>query len=59
MRRLGVFLLAVTALLFLLRRRRHDRRDSVSLYYGDGSMVTLEPHTPGFERIAALARQAL
>jgi hypothetical protein len=59
MRRFGVLLLAATALLFLLRRRRRERRDSVSLHYANGSMVTLEPRTPGFERLGALARQAL
>jgi hypothetical protein len=59
MRRLGALLLGVNAVLFLLRRRRRTRRDTVSLHYGDGSMVTLERSAPGFERLVSLARQAL
>ena len=59
MRRFGFFLLAVNAAVLLLRRRRRTRRESVSLHYGDGSMVTLEPGMPGFERVVAPARQAL
>jgi hypothetical protein len=59
MRRLVTLLLVVGGTLFVLSRRRPARRESVSLHYADGSMVTLEPSTPGFERLVAPARQAL
>lgn len=59
MRKLVALLVFVGGPLLLLSRRRQARRDSVSLHYGDGSMVTLEPSSPGFERLASLARQAL
>lgn len=45
--------------LLLLFRRRDRRRDRVTLYYDDGSMVTLERGAPGSERLVALARSAL
>jgi hypothetical protein len=59
MRRLGLLLVGVNALLLVLRRRRRGPRESVSLHYADGSMVTLERSAPGVERLVALARQAL
>jgi hypothetical protein len=59
MRRLGLLVLAANAVLLLLRRRRRGPRESVSVHYGDGSMVRLEPGAPGFERLVGLARQAL
>jgi hypothetical protein len=58
MRRFGLLLLGVSAALFLRRRRTGRTRESVGLHYADGSMVTLEPSTPGYERLVALARQA-
>ncbi|HET9509184.1 MAG TPA: hypothetical protein VFO81_14645 [Gaiellaceae bacterium] len=59
MRRLAAFLLLVAGPLLLLARRRRERRERVSLYYGDGSTVTLERGAPGSERLLALARRAL
>jgi hypothetical protein len=59
MRRLVALLLFVGGPLLLLSRRRQARRDSVSLHYGDGSIVTLDASAPGFERLVSLARQAL
>ena len=59
MRRLLALLLVAGGTLLVLFRRRPARRDGVSLHYADGSMVTLEPSMPGFERLVTLARQAL
>jgi hypothetical protein len=59
MRRLAALVLLVGGPLLLLARRREGRRESVSLYYGDGSMVTLERGAPGSERLLELARRAL
>ncbi len=59
MRRLVALLLLVGGPLLLLARRRDERRERVSLYYADGSMVTLERGAPGSERLLALAREAL
>ncbi len=59
MRRLIALLVLVGGPLLLLSRRRQARRERVSLYYDDGSMVTLEPGVPGVERLVALARQTL
>ena len=33
--------------------------ERVGISYADGSAVVLEPGTPGFERLAAIARSAL
>jgi hypothetical protein len=41
----------------LVSRRGTDERVGVS--YSDGSAVVLEPGTPGFERLAGIARGAL
>ena len=59
MRRLLALLLVVGGPLLVLLRRRRSGRESVSLYYGDGSMVTLEPSFPGVDRLVTLARPAL
>ncbi len=59
MRRLVALLLLVGGPLLLFARRRDERRARVSLYYADGSMVTLERGAPGSERLLALAREAL
>jgi hypothetical protein len=40
-----------------LARREPDERAGVS--YADGSSVVLEPSSPGFDRLAAIARGAL
>jgi len=55
---LALLLLAAGPLLLFLRRRvaGHER---VSLYYDDGSMVTLESGSSGAGRLIALARAAL
>jgi hypothetical protein len=59
MRRLAALVLLVGGPLLLLARRRRERRERVSLYYADGSMVTLERGAPGSERLLELARRAL
>ena len=59
MRRLLAVLLVVGGPLLVLLHRRRNGRESVSLHYGDGSMVTLEPSFPGVDRLLTLARQAL
>ena len=59
MRKFGLFLLALNAAAFLLRRRTRRPRESVSLHYADGSMVSLEQGSPAFDRLVGLARQAL
>jgi len=55
---LALLLLAAGPLLFFLRRGV-ARRERVSLYYDDGSMVTLEGSSSGVGRLIALARAAL
>ena len=58
MRKLIALLVVVAGpLLYLVRRRQP--RESVHLYYDDGSMLTLEPSAPEAERLLALARTAL
>lgn len=42
-----------------LRRRREQGRETVRLYYDDGSSVTLEQGAPDAERLLELARAAL
>jgi hypothetical protein len=60
MRRRPTLLLLVLAGPLLYLSRRHDgRRERVSLYYADGSMVTLDRRAPGVDRLLALARAAL
>ena len=59
MRKFGLFLLALNAAGFLLVRRTDRQRDSVSLHYAEGSMVSLEQGSPAFDRLVGLARQAL
>jgi hypothetical protein len=56
-------LLALTALvagpLVYLARRRGERRERVSLYYDDGSMLALERDAPGVERLLRVTHDAL
>lgn len=59
MRRLLALLVLVGGPLLVLFRRRDARHERVSLYYDDGSMVTLERGAPGSERLLQLARSAL
>ncbi len=49
--------LAVWAWRLLVGRRESQERAGVS--YADGSSLVLEPGSPGFERLAAVARTAL
>ena len=50
---------AVLVVATLGRRRRSAPREQVTLYYEDGSSVSLEPASPDAERVLALARRAL
>jgi len=43
----------------LYRRRAARRRESVQLYFGDGSMVSLTEGSPGAERLLGPARELL
>ncbi len=49
--------LAVWAWRTFVAGRRPDQRAGVS--YADGSSLVLEPGSPGFERLAGIARGAL
>jgi hypothetical protein len=49
--------LAVWAWRIFVSRREPDERAGVS--YADGSSLVLEPGSPGFERLADIARDAL
>ena len=49
--------LAVWAWRFFVGRKEPPERAGVS--YADGSSLVLEPGSPGFERLAAVARGAL
>jgi hypothetical protein len=42
--------------LFVARRGPHER---AGVSYVDGSSLVLEPNSPGFDRLAAVARSAL
>ncbi|HWN21139.1 MAG TPA: hypothetical protein VNP93_04155 [Gaiellaceae bacterium] len=59
MRRLLALLVLVGGPMLLFFRRRDAARERISLYYDDGSMVTLERGAPGSERLLELARAAL
>ena len=59
MRRLLALAALVGGSLLVLFRRRGARQERVSLYYDDGSMVSLERGAPGSERLLELARSAL
>lgn len=59
MRRALALLLVAGGALLLLLRRRTAGAERVSLYYADGSMVTLDRRAPGVERLLALARDAV
>jgi hypothetical protein len=43
----------------LYRRRAARRRESVQLYFGDGSMISLTEGSPGAERLLDHARELL
>ena len=43
----------------LYRRRAARRRESVQLYFGDGSMISLTEGSPEAERLLALARELM
>lgn len=55
--------LAVLAALAIWAWRRFDARsgaqERAGVSYGDGSSVVLEPGSPGFERLASIARPAV
>jgi hypothetical protein len=55
--------LAVLALLLVWAWRRLFRRsgprERAGVSYADGSSIVLEPGTPGFERLAVIARRAI
>ena len=57
-KRLALLLAVAGPIVYLLRRQRAGR-ERVSLYYADGSMVTLQRGAPGIDRLLALARSAL
>lgn len=57
-RALALLLLVGGPILYLLRRRTGEQ-ERVSLYYADGSMVTLDRRAPGVERLLTLARDAV
>ena len=57
MRALTAIVLAVIGAWLLLRRRRDEER--VVVAWGDGSELQLEHHSPGRERLVAVAREAL
>jgi hypothetical protein len=59
-RRLFALLLAAGSLLGIgLYARRGRRHDRVDLYFADGSMVSLESHSPQAARLIPLARDAI
>jgi hypothetical protein len=57
-RALGLAVLVGGPLLYL-RRRRHEQRDRVDLYFHDGSTVTLHEGAPHSADLLAAARRAL
>ena len=59
MRRALALVLVLGGALAFLARRRSGRPEHLSLYYADGSSVTLERGSPGVERVLALAHDAL
>ena len=58
MRTLTAIVLTVIGAWLLLRRRK-DEEHAVVVAWGDGSELQLEPRSPGAERLAAVAREAL
>ncbi|MCP9486090.1 MAG: hypothetical protein MSC30_09520 [Gaiellaceae bacterium MAG52_C11] len=59
LRRLFGLALLIAGPVLWFTRRRDERRERVSLYYDDGSMITLERGLPGSERLLELARASL
>jgi hypothetical protein len=60
-RRLVRIVVLVLVLVWVWRRLfgRSGPRERAGVSFGDGSSIVLEPGSPGFERLAAIARQAL
>jgi hypothetical protein len=54
-----VVLLVVTVWAWRLLFGRDEPQERAGVSYADGSSVVLEPGMPGFERLAAVARDAL
>ena len=54
-----VVLVAVTVWAWRLLFGQSETQERAGVSYTDGSSVVLEPGTPGFERLAAIARPAL
>jgi hypothetical protein len=61
MRRLSLagVVLGAAGAIALLRRRALERRERVDLYYGDGSMISLEDGAPDAAPLLALAHDVL
>jgi hypothetical protein len=57
MRAVTAIVLTVIGVWLLLRRRRDE--EHVVVAWGDGSELQLAPHSPGRERLVAVAREAL
>lgn len=55
---LGLALLVGGPLIYLARRR-DERRERISLYFDDGSMITLERGLADSDRLLELARASL
>ncbi len=58
-RRVLVLALLIGGPLIYLTRRRDERRERISLYFDDGSMVTLERGVSDSDRLLELARASL
>ncbi len=58
-RRVLVLALLIGGPLIYLTRRRDERRERISLYFDDGSMVTLDRGVSDSDRLLELARASL
>ncbi|MBA2332111.1 MAG: hypothetical protein H0V94_04890 [Actinobacteria bacterium] len=58
-RRVLVLALLIGGPLIYLTRRRDERRERISLYFDDGSMVTLHRGVSDSDRLLELARASL
>jgi hypothetical protein len=54
-----VVLVALGVLAWRLFVARREAGERVGISFGDGSSFVLEPSSPGFERLASIARLAL